>query len=91
MPAIHAGGGVDYVGKPADYGTRIREEYITNDYHKPSDKVRPDWDLSGALEDLGLYLRAGYDIAQGSVWPAWKPGAEFKARRDEMLKSPTAH
>jgi len=89
VPAIHAGGGVDYVGRPADYGTRIREEYITNDYHKPSDKVRPDWDLSGALEDLGLYLRAGYDIAQGSVWPSWKPGAEFKARRDEMLKSPT--
>jgi Zn-dependent M28 family amino/carboxypeptidase len=87
VPAIHAGSGVEYVGKPSDYGIRIREEYIANDYHKPSDRVRPDWDLSGGVEDLDLYLRAGYEIAQGSMWPAWKPGAEFKARREEMLKS----
>jgi Zn-dependent M28 family amino/carboxypeptidase len=90
VPAIHAGGGVQYVGKPADYGVRIREEYVAHDYHKPSDKVRPDWDMSGAVEDLDLYLRVGYDIAQGPVWPAWKPGAEWKTLRDEMLKPSAA-
>ncbi len=86
VPALHAGGGIDYVGKPAGYGARVREEYIANDYHKPSDRVRPDWDLSGAVEDLALYLRAGYEIARGVAWPEWTPGAEFKARRDAMLK-----
>jgi Zn-dependent M28 family amino/carboxypeptidase len=86
VPSIHAGAGIDYVGKPAEYGTRVREEYIRNDYHKPSDRVRPDWEMSGAVEDLGLYLRAGYEIASGSAWPEWKPGAEWKPLRDEMLK-----
>ena len=88
VPAIHAGGGVDYVGMPAGYGTRIREEYIANDYHKPSDRVKSDWDLGGAVEDLDLYLRVGLEVAQASTWPSWKPGAEFRGRRDEMLKSP---
>ncbi len=87
VPSIHAGGGVDFVGKPAGYGLQIRDAYVANDYHKPSDRVRPDWDMAGAVEDLALYLRAGYDVAQGVTWPEWKPGSEFKARRDAMLKS----
>jgi Zn-dependent M28 family amino/carboxypeptidase len=87
VPALHAGGGIEYVGKPADYGKKLREEYTRLHYHKPSDRVRPDWDLSGALEDLTLYLRLGYRIANGGEWPAWNPGAEFKAKRDAMLKT----
>jgi Zn-dependent M28 family amino/carboxypeptidase len=87
VPSIHAGGGVEYVGRPADYGTRLREAYIRNDYHKPSDAVRPDWDMSGAVEDLDLYLRAGYELASGPSWPEWKPGAEWKPLRDEMMKA----
>jgi Zn-dependent M28 family amino/carboxypeptidase len=86
VPALHAGGGIEYIGKPADYGKKLREEYTRLHYHKPSDRVRPDWDLSGALEDLTLYLRLGHRIANGADWPAWKPGAEFKAKREEMLK-----
>jgi Zn-dependent M28 family amino/carboxypeptidase len=87
VPSIHAGGGVEFVDKPAGYGTRLREEYIRNDYHKPSDAVRPDWDMSGAVEDLDLYLRAGYELASGPAWPEWKPGAEWKPLRDEMMKA----
>jgi len=87
VPSIHAGGGIDFIGKPAGYGTQTREDYIRNDYHKPSDRVRPDWDLSGAVEDLDLYLRVGYELASGPAWPAWKPGAEWKAIRDEMMKA----
>ena len=85
VPSIHAGGGIEFVGKPAGYGLQIRDAYIANDYHKPSDRVRPDWDMSGAVEDLALYLRAGAEIAQKPAWPAWKPGAEWKPARDVML------
>ncbi len=85
VPSIHAGGGIEFVGKPAGYGLQIRDAYIANDYHKPTDRVRPDWDMSGAVEDLALYLRAGYEIARTPTWPAWKPGAEWKPARDAML------
>jgi Zn-dependent M28 family amino/carboxypeptidase len=87
VPSIHAGGGVEFVGQPAEYGTRVLQDYILNDYHKPSDAVRPDWDLSGAVEDLTLYLRVGYEVACAPAWPEWKPGAEWKPRRDEMMKT----
>jgi Zn-dependent M28 family amino/carboxypeptidase len=87
VPSIHAGGGVDFVGQPAEYGTRVLQDYIRNDYHKPSDRVRPDWDLRGAVLDLTLYLHAGYEIASVPAWPEWKPGAEWKGLRDEMMKA----
>jgi hypothetical protein len=66
----------------------VREDYIRNDYHKPSDRVRPDWDMSGAVEDLQLYLRVGHELASGTSWPAWKPGAEWKPLRDAMMPAP---
>ncbi|MGE5359889.1 MAG: M28 family peptidase, partial [Bacteroidales bacterium] len=50
VPAINSGGGSDYVGKPAEWGEQIRKAYTANDYHKPSDTVRPDWDMSGAAQ-----------------------------------------
>jgi Zn-dependent M28 family amino/carboxypeptidase len=87
VPSIHAGGGTEYLGKSADYGTRIREDYIRNHYHKPSDAVRPEWDLSGAVEDLTLYLRVGHELASSDAWPDWKPGAERKPLRDAMMKA----
>jgi Zn-dependent M28 family amino/carboxypeptidase len=86
VPALYTDSGVEYIGKPEGYGAQKRQEYTTNDYHKPSDEIKPDWDLSGAVEDARLLFRVGYEVAQGDVWPEWKPGTEFKARREEMLK-----
>ena len=85
-PAINAGGGIDYIDKPVDYGRKVRDAYTANDYHKPSDTMKPDWDLSGAVQDLGLYLTVGYQVAQAEKMPAWKTGARWKAKRDEQLK-----
>ena len=53
---------------------------------QPSDQVKPDWDLSGAVEDAQLMYLVGYRVANADKMPEWKPGNEFKAKRDEMLK-----
>jgi Zn-dependent M28 family amino/carboxypeptidase len=86
VPALYAGNGDVFVGKPADYGRTVRDAYTAKHYHKPSDEVRPDWDLAGAVNDLKLYFAIGYRVAQADTWPAWKSGSEFKARRDKMLE-----
>ncbi len=86
VPAINSGGGVDYVGKPAGWGMKVEEEYTANDYHKPSDNVRPDWDMSGAVQDLQYYWMIGYRVAEASKFPEWKPGNEFRAAREAMLR-----
>jgi Zn-dependent M28 family amino/carboxypeptidase len=85
VPALYADAGVNYVGKPADWGLQKREEYTANDYHKPTDEIKPDWDLAGAVEDGQMLFEVGYRIAQSPVWPEWKPGTEFKAKREAML------
>lgn len=89
VPALYTDTGTEYKDKPADYGTKKRDEYTNNDYHKPSDEVKADWDLSGAVEDAQLLTAVGYRVAQGDKYPEWKPGTEFKAKRDAtMQKSP---
>jgi Zn-dependent M28 family amino/carboxypeptidase len=90
VPALYTDTGVEYVDKPADYGSQKRAQYETNDYHKPSDDVKPDWDLSGAVEDAQLLVYIGHRIAQGDRYPEWKPGTEFKARRDAMMQKAAA-
>ena len=86
VPALDADAGTDYIGKPAGYGQRTRDYYTEHDYHKPSDEVKPDWDLSGAVEDLRVFMEVGYSVAQTDKYPEWKPGTEFKAKRDAMVK-----
>jgi Zn-dependent M28 family amino/carboxypeptidase len=87
VPALDPNSGVNYVGKSPDFAKKKREEYEANDYHKPTDEVKPDWDLSGAVEDTQLFLAVGHRILQGDKYPEWNPGTEFKAKRDESLKA----
>jgi Zn-dependent M28 family amino/carboxypeptidase len=87
VPALYLKAGVDFPGKPDGFGKQKTDEYTERDYHKVSDEVKPDWDLSGGVEDLRLLLEVGWQVAGASTWPEWKPGSEFKARRDAMLKS----
>ncbi|MFB3854072.1 MAG: M28 family metallopeptidase [Vicinamibacterales bacterium] len=87
VPALASGGGIDYAGKPADYGRKLREEYTALHYHQPSDEVRPDWDMSGAVQDLQYYWMVAYRVAQADKYPEWKPGTEFKALREAQLKA----
>jgi Zn-dependent M28 family amino/carboxypeptidase len=85
VPVLYTDSGIDFVGKDSTFGVRKREEYTANDYHKPSDEIKPDWDLSGAVEDLQLLFQVGYNVAMAATWPTWKEGAEFKAKREAML------
>jgi Zn-dependent M28 family amino/carboxypeptidase len=78
VPALDPQGGIEFEGKPPDYGQKLRAAFTQRDYHKPSDVVRPDWDLSGAVQDLQFLWMVGYDVAQAPGFPQWKPGAEFR-------------
>jgi hypothetical protein len=31
-------------------------------------------------------VQVGLRVAEGDKYPEWKPGTEFKARREEMLR-----
>jgi Zn-dependent M28 family amino/carboxypeptidase len=86
VPALYTDSGVNYEGKNSEFSTQKRDEYTTKDYHKVSDEIKPDWDLTGAVDDAQLLTTIGYRVAQGDRYPEWKAGSEFKAKRDEMMK-----
>ena len=85
VPALDTDAGLDFVGKPNGYGMRKRDEYTAKDYHKPSDEVKKDWDLSGGVQDVRTLFRVGYVVAETDAMPSWKAGTEFKAKRDSTL------
>ena len=86
VPALDAEGGIDYLGKPAGWGLKMREKFTKENYHKPSDTITPDWHLSGAVQDLQLLFEVGYRVGDADRFPTWSPGSEFRARREAMLK-----
>ena len=86
VPALDAEGGIDYLGRPAGWGLKMREKFTKENYHKPSDTITPDWHLSGAVQDLQLLFEVGYRVADADRFPTWSPGSEFRARREAMLK-----
>ena len=86
VPSLYTGGGTNFVGKPAEFGQQKKDDYTAHHYHQVSDEVNPNWDLSGAVQDIQLLFEVGYEVANGDKFPEWKPDSEFKAKRDLMLK-----
>ncbi|MCC9136875.1 M28 family metallopeptidase [Pontibacter silvestris] len=87
VPALYAESGVIARNQPADYVQKFQENYTANDYHKLSDEIHNDWNLNGAVEDLQLFLRVGYRVANTDTYPEWNEGTEFRARREAMLNA----
>lgn len=85
IPALYIGSGVDHVEYGEKWTLAQRDKYIAEKYHKPSDEFDPNWDLSGAIEDLQLIFKVGYLLSMDSAFPNWKEGTEFKAKRDADL------
>jgi len=85
LPSLYVGKGEHLLSRPETAPLRS-DEYDSTDYHQPSDEVHPDWDLSGAVQDIQLLFEVGYQVANGDKFPEWKAGSEFKAKRETMLK-----
>jgi len=47
------------------------------DYHTVRDRYRPEWDLSGMVQQAQFTLNLGYELANGKTMPAWKKGDPF--------------
>jgi len=86
IPAIYFDNGVEYIGKPEDYGKKVVEEYIAKHYHQPSDEYNDSWALDGAVEDAKLVFMTAYYLANSDEKPEWKPDSEFRLIREQMKK-----
>ncbi len=78
VPAMYLKSGIDFRDRPPEFGPAKVREYVSRHYHRVSDEIQPDWDLSGAAEDTRLLFHLAWAVAQARTWPAWKPGSEFQ-------------
>jgi Zn-dependent M28 family amino/carboxypeptidase len=87
IPALYTESGIDVVGKGKAYGLKLEDDYREKHYHRPSDEYdEKTWTLKGGIEDLKLLFQVGKRLSLENKWPEWKPGSEFKALRDKMMK-----
>ena len=85
VPMMFPSGGYDDREKGVAYGMEKANEYTKDHYHRVSDEYNLSWVVSGALQDMNMYFKAGLDVANSNAWPNWKEGTEFKATRDEQM------
>ena len=80
-------GAADLVQGGRAAGQAWIDSYTGKCYHQACDAWDATWNLDGAVQDIDLMLRIGSDLANGTRWPEWKPGSEFKAIRDKSASA----
>ena len=81
VPAMYAGGGTQaFDDETANYRKRM-SLVLRGCYHQPCDRYRDEWDLSGAVQDLQLFYKVGFDISQQTLWPTWNENSEFQRKK----------
>jgi Zn-dependent M28 family amino/carboxypeptidase len=82
IPMIYADPGIDLVNGGIAKGLELAKNYTANDYHKPSDEVRDDWDWEGIEQDMDIFTNFIDDLANSGEYPNWYIKSEFRALRD---------
>ena len=79
LPSLYVGKGEHLLSRPETAPLRS-DEFDSTDYHQVTDEIHPDWDLSGAVQDVQLVFEVGYEVANGDKFPEWKSGSEFRVK-----------
>lgn len=86
VPAHYGSSGHDNVAHGEEWGRAQSDQWTANNYHQVTDEYSPDWDLSGAMQDISVWFRIGLELAYSNAFPGWNEGTEFKAIRDAMME-----
>ena len=86
IPAIFPNPGRDYIDKPEDWNATV-DSLRARNYHSVGDEINEYWDLTGLEKDVRLFFRSSFDVLNAEGMMEWNEGDEFKATREEMLKT----
>jgi Zn-dependent M28 family amino/carboxypeptidase len=86
IPGTSMENGGSFIGQPADYGEKMKDEYVEKRYHQPSDEVLPSFTYGGAVQQLRVIVRTAVAVANAPGQPAWNKGSEFRQAGEERRK-----
>jgi Zn-dependent M28 family amino/carboxypeptidase len=87
VPGLSIENGQHYIGKPANYGEKMQNEYTEKRYHQPSDEVLPSFNYEGAVQQLRVIVRTAVAVADSAAQPKWNETSEFRAAGDARRRS----
>lgn len=90
IPAVFPNPGTEFINKPEGYSATIDSLQNAN-YHTVNDEINRYWDLSGMVQDVRLFFKAGYRVVNTEDMQTWKKGDEFKQKRLEMIQDAAKH
>lgn len=85
IPAVFPNAGTEFLDKPEGYSETVDSLQDAN-YHSVNDEINQYWDLSGMVQDVRLFFKAGYRIINADEMQSWRKGDEFKQKRFEMIQ-----
>jgi Zn-dependent M28 family amino/carboxypeptidase len=85
VPGTSIENGTQYVGQPADYGSKMQDDYTEKRYHQPSDEVLPSFKYDGAAQQLRVVVRTAVAVANTKGQPTWNPSSEFRQAGEKRL------
>ncbi|MEY2152403.1 M28 family metallopeptidase [Rhodanobacter sp. 115] len=91
VPAMDTLTGDDLVDGGTRKGRALLADYTAHRYHTPQDNYDPHWDFRGVIRDIQALHDVGQQLADGSDWPQWNAGSEFRARRQAMMQANDPH
>jgi Zn-dependent M28 family amino/carboxypeptidase len=74
IPALYLQAGRDYVRDLGFDPAAFRLQH----YHQVSDRIHPEWDLSGLERDMRILFETALRVANDDEQPRWVPGNEFE-------------
>ena len=78
VPGTSIENGEQYVGQPADYGSKKRNEYTEKRYHQPNDELLQWFTYDGAVQQLRVIVRTAVAVANAPGQPSWNRNSEFR-------------
>ncbi|MES2148311.1 MAG: M28 family metallopeptidase [Pseudomonadota bacterium] len=83
VPAFSFDTGDDMVEGGLAAGKAMRDAYVKDNYHQPSDQWSAQWSFLGTARDLEILYALGADLANSRDWPNWSNDSEFRPVRDQ--------
>jgi len=85
IPAFSITEGVKFRGHDAAWGEEQAKDFVTNNYHKPSDEFHPVWDFQGLAKMASFGYELGSSAANLPDLIQWLPGDEFEPARQKAF------
>ncbi len=80
IPAVRIVNGVDYAGRPPEWGREQRERYWNDRYHQPDDQLADWMSVDGLAQQARVAVRMLLALANAARPPAWLAGVDFEVR-----------